>query len=124
MLDIGLINNMPDAALDATVRQFRGLLGAAAGDVDVHLTLYTLPEVPRSGFGRQRVSGYSSIDDLWESDLDGLIVTGAEPQAADLEDEPYWQSLTRVFEWAECHTHSTILSFDPPNDPDRPNVRR
>ena len=109
-LDIGLINNMPDAALDATVRQFRSLLGAAADGVDVRLTLYTLPEVPRTGFGRQQVSGYSRIDDLWDSHLDGLIVTGAEPQAADLKDEPYWQSLTRVLEWAECHTYSTILS--------------
>jgi homoserine O-succinyltransferase len=109
-LDIGLINNMPDAALDATVRQFRGLLGAAAGDVPVRLTLYTLPEVPRTDFGRQQVSSYSRIDDLWDDHLDGLIVTGAEPQAADLKDEPYWRSLTRVLEWAEGHTYSTILS--------------
>src|SRR6185295_10425491 len=66
-IDIGLINNMPDAALDATVRQFRGLLAAAAGDLAVRLTLYTLPEVPRSDFGRQQVSGYADIDDLWDS---------------------------------------------------------
>ena len=109
-LDIGLINNMPDAALDATVRQFRGLLGAAADDMVVRLTLYTLPEVPRTNFGREQVMGYSDIDDLWDSHLDGLIVTGAEPRAADLKDEPYWKSLTRVLEWAECHTYSTILS--------------
>jgi len=109
-IDIGLINNMPDAALDATVRQFRGLLGAAAEDMAIHLTLYTLPEVPRSDFGRQQVSGYADIKDLWDSHLDGLIVTGAEPRAADLEDEPYWKSLTRVLEWAERHTCSTILS--------------
>jgi homoserine O-succinyltransferase len=109
-IDIGLINNMPDAALDATVRQFRALLGAASDDVVVRLTLYTLPEVPRSDFGRHQVSGYSDISELWDSHLDGLIVTGAEPRAADLEDEPYWGSLTRVLEWAECHTHSTILS--------------
>jgi homoserine O-succinyltransferase len=109
-LEIGLINNMPDAALDATVRQFRGLLAAAAGDTAVRLTLYTLPEVPRSDLGRQQVSGYANIDDLWDRRHDGLIVTGAEPQAADLEDEPYWQSLTRVLEWAEHHTYSTILS--------------
>jgi len=109
-LDIGLINNMPDAALDATVRQFRGLLGAAADDMVVRLTLYTLPEVPRTNFGRQQVSGYSDIDDLWDSHLDGLIVTGAEPRAADLKDEPFWASLTRVLEWAERHTYSTILS--------------
>ena len=109
-LDIGLINNMPDAALDATERQFRALLGAAADDVAMHLTLYSLPEVQRTDFGRRQVSRYSSIDDLWVRHHDGLIVTGTEPRAADLKDEPYWQSLTRVLEWAECHTYSTILS--------------
>jgi homoserine O-succinyltransferase len=109
-IEIGLVNNMPDAALDATVRQFRALLGAAADDMVVHLRLFTLPEVPRTDFGRQLVSGYSDISELWDSHLDGLIVTGAEPRAADLRDEPYWTSLTRVLDWAEGHTYSTILS--------------
>jgi homoserine O-succinyltransferase/O-acetyltransferase len=109
-LDIGLVNNMPDAALDATERQFRALLAAAAGGVTMRLTLYTLPEVPRTEFGRRQVSRYASIDDLWERRHDGLIVTGTEPLAADLKDEPFWGSLTRVLEWAEGHTLSTILS--------------
>src|SRR5438093_12714678 len=109
-IDIGLINNMPAAELDATERQFRALLGGAADDLAVRLTLYTLPEVPRTDFGRRQVSRYSSIDDLWTSEHDGLIITGTEPRAADLKDEPYWESLTKVLEWAESHTHSTILS--------------
>ena len=109
-IDIGLINNMPDAALDATERQFRALLSAAADDIAVHLTLYTLPEVPRTDFGRRQVSHYSDFSDLWNSHHDGLIITGTEPLAADLKDEPFWGSLTRVLEWAEDHTHSTVLS--------------
>ncbi len=110
-IDVGLINNMPDAALKATERQFRALLRAAAADgIVVRLTLYTLPDVPRTDFGRRHVSFYSSIDDLWDSHLDGLIVTGTEPRAPDLMDEPYWETLTRVFEWAELNTYSTICS--------------
>jgi homoserine O-succinyltransferase/O-acetyltransferase len=109
-IDIGLINNMPDAALNATERQFLALLRAAAGDIAVHLTLYTLPEVPRTDFGREQVSRYSDFRNLWSSHHDGLIVTGTEPRAADLKDEPYWDSLTKVLEWAESHTYSTILS--------------
>ena len=109
-VDVGLINNMPDAALDATERQFRALLSAAADDIAVRLTLYTLPEVPRTDFGRRQVGRYSSIDELWDRHHDGLIVTGTEPVAADLKDEPYWESLTKVLEWAEGHTYSTILS--------------
>jgi homoserine O-succinyltransferase/O-acetyltransferase len=109
-IDIGLVNNMPDAALKATERQFRALLRAVADDVTVDLTLYTLPEVPRTDFGREEVSRYSDLRDLWTSHHDGLIVTGTEPRAADLKDEPYWESLTSVLEWAENHTYSTILS--------------
>ena len=109
-LHIGLVNNMPDAALDATERQFRALLAAAADGRPVRLTLYTLPEVPRTAFGRQQIAAYAPFDDLWTSEHDGLIVTGTEPQAADLRDEPFWRSLTRVLEWADGHTHSTILS--------------
>ncbi len=109
-IDIGLVNNMPDAALNATERQFLALLRAAGDDLTVRLTLYTLPEVPRTDFGRDQVSRYSDFDDLWKSHHDGLIVTGTEPRAADLRNEPYWESLTRVLEWAESHTYSTILS--------------
>jgi homoserine O-succinyltransferase len=109
-VNIGLINNMPDPALDATERQFRALLQAAAGDLDLRITLYTLPEVPRTDFGRHQVARYSDFRHLWDSYHDGLIITGTEPLAADLEDEPFWESLTRVLEWAERNTHSTVLS--------------
>ena len=110
-LDIGLINNMPDSALEATERQFRALLDAAAGGISVRLTLYALPDVPRADVGRRHVNRfYSDIADLWDNRLDGLIVTGAEPRAPNLVDEPYWGSLTRVLEWAEHHTHSTVWS--------------
>jgi len=110
LIDIGLVNNMPDAALDATERQFRALLTASAGDLDVRLTLYSLPEVPRTEFGREQVSKYSSLEDLWNHRHDGLIVTGTEPRADQLTDEPYWGSLARLLEWAEESTYSTILS--------------
>ncbi len=101
---------MPDAALKATQRQFLALLRGAADGFTIKLTLYTLPEVPRTDFGRDEVSRYSALGDLWQSAHDGLIVTGTEPRAAELKDEPYWESLTKVLEWAEDHTYSTILS--------------
>ncbi len=110
-IDLGLINNMPDAALQATERQFFSLLEAAAGDTLVRVRLYSLPGVPRTEFGQQQVANrYRPVDDLWDSRLDGLIVTGREPQAADLRDEPYWTTLTRVIDWAEDHTVSSIWS--------------
>src|SRR2546422_5557091 len=110
-LEIGLVNNMPDAALEATERQFLTLLEAAADGMVVRLTLYALPDVPRAAWGRHRVDSlYSGIDALWDRQLDGLIVTGTEPRAPNLMDEPYWGSLTRVLGWAEHHMHSTVWS--------------
>ena len=110
-LEIGLVNNMPDAALEATERQFRALLDAAADGIVVRLTLYGLPDVPRAEWGRRHVSSfYAGIGDLWDRHHDGLIVTGTEPRSPDLRDEPYWGSLTRVLDWAEDHTHSAVWS--------------
>jgi hypothetical protein len=47
-LTIGLVNNMPDAALDATERQFIALVRAASPDVIVRFKLFSVPEVPRA----------------------------------------------------------------------------
>ena len=110
-VDIGLINNMPNGALAATERQFVNLLSAASEGIALRLSIYALPEVPRSEQSRRYIdSSYRSIDTLWESQLDGLIVTGTEPVAANLADEPYWGTLTRVLEWAEQNTSSSIWS--------------
>jgi homoserine O-succinyltransferase/O-acetyltransferase len=110
-LVVGLLNNMPDAAVDATERQFLDLLSAAAGDIPVQLRLFSLPDVPRSEAVRRQMRGrYCGIDDLWDSRLDALIVTGTEPRAPCLTDEPYWGALTRVLEWAQDNTISSVWS--------------
>jgi homoserine O-succinyltransferase/O-acetyltransferase len=109
-LDIGLINNMPDSALQATERQFLSLLEAAAPGMTLRLTPYVLPEVPRGDAGRCHVNSYVGISELWNSSPDGLIVTGMEPCAVNLVEEPYWPSFTRLMEWAEENTASSIWS--------------
>jgi homoserine O-succinyltransferase len=109
-VDIGLVNNMPDAALEATERQFRTLLGAAADGIVVRLRLLTLPGVSRSDAARDYLRGYSSVEELQNSRLDGLIVTGTEPRQPNLRDEPYWSALAKLVEWAEEHTSSTVWS--------------
>ncbi len=114
-LQIGLVNNMADAAMEATERQFLTLLEAAAGDVPVCLTLYALPEVERQAESQHRVESlYMGIERLWELPPeqfpDGLIVTGREPLTADLRDEAYWPSLERLLAWTQMHARSTIWS--------------
>lgn len=110
-IEIGLLNNMPDAALEATERQLVGLLTPAARDVTVRLRLFSLPGIPHGERGRLHLEqSYLGIDDLWDSGLDALIVTGTEPRAAALRDEPYWPALTEVLDWAEDNTVSTVWS--------------
>jgi homoserine O-succinyltransferase/O-acetyltransferase len=111
-LVVGLVNNMPDAALQHTERQFRRLISAAAADdLPVRLRPFYLPEVPRTDRGRSYVEQhYEEAGKLWASPLDGLIVTGTEPRAADLRDEPYWGALTRLVDWAERSTISSVWS--------------
>jgi homoserine O-succinyltransferase len=107
---VGLVNNMPDSALLATERQFRNLLAKAAiGAIDFHL--FYLPAVPRGEEARAHLmSNYRSIDDLYDAPIDALIVTGTEPRAARLDDEPYWADLARLIDWARVNTISTIWS--------------
>jgi homoserine O-succinyltransferase/O-acetyltransferase len=109
-LDIGLVNNMPDAAFDATERQFRALLNEAADGLGVRLRLLALQEVPRTEPGRRHLERYGSIATLSDEHLDGLIVTGTDPRTRDLQDEPYWDSLAHLVDWADGHTSSTIWS--------------
>ena len=107
---IGLVNNMPDAALQTTERQFRELLFASSHN-SVRLRFFSLPELPRGEAGRSHISQhYEDISELWTSHLDGLIVTGTEPRAPDLADEPYWPTLTKLVDWADDHAISTVWS--------------
>ena len=110
-IEIGLVNNMPDAALEATERQFVELIRAAAGDSVVRLRLYALPDVPRGHRGRQEIAArYRDVAELWDSRLDGLVVTGTEPRSADLKEEPYWPTLAKLVDWARDNTASAIWS--------------
>jgi len=108
---VGLINNMPDAALEATERQFADLIRAASGNTLVRLLLFHIPEVPRGTPARRDMAGrYRDIGELWDTRLDGLIVTGTEPKSEDLKNEPYWAALARLIDWSRRHTASAVWS--------------
>ena len=110
-LTIGLINNMKDGALETTERQFLSLLADASEDCVVKLRFFQLPGIPRrSPIARHVEESYSNIDTLWNTSLDGLIVTGREPSNARLQEEPYWKDFVRLLDWAHDHTTSTIWS--------------
>jgi homoserine O-succinyltransferase len=110
-LDIGLINNMPDSALIPTERQVFDLLKAAAGKQAVRLHFYTMPTTPRSEWGQDYVRRYyQTTTEMVNGTLDGIIVTGAEPKAASLREEPYWADFIEVADWASENTISSVYS--------------
>jgi len=119
-IEVGLVNNMPDAALKDTERQFRALLELASGaGLSVRLHLLSLASVVRGAEARALMRGrYVEVGEepgqlarqLSGLSLDALIVTGAEPKAKALRDESYWPQFVRLMDWAERHTVSTICS--------------
>ena len=120
---VGLVNNMPDAALRATEGQFAALLEAASGAQTVRLRLSSLPELPRSTEALEHIGrSYWPLAELLAEPLDALIVTGTEPRATVLTEEPYWRSFVELLTYAQQHTvasiwsclaaHATVLHLD------------
>jgi homoserine O-succinyltransferase len=108
---IGLVNNMPEAAFKATEKQFVSLLNAASDSLPIQLSLYVLRGTSMAASHRQHAASlYADVEELQGQKLDGLIVTGAEPTAADLQHEPYWPSFTQLLDWARDNTLSSIWS--------------
>jgi homoserine O-succinyltransferase/O-acetyltransferase len=110
-IEIGIVNNMPDATLAATEQQFKALIDHAAAGRRVRVRFFALPGIARGEAAARHIQeSYGDLDALRNDKLDGLIITGCEPKAASLADESYWPSLTRLVDWAADHTRSTIFS--------------
>jgi homoserine O-succinyltransferase len=102
-MEIGLVNNMPKAAREATTRQFKDLLYAVGAPVP-RLRLFTLSENCDGN------PDYAPVEDIFESGIDALIFTGTEPTKPDLRDEPYWPRLTELLDWTEENGVPAIFS--------------
>jgi homoserine O-succinyltransferase len=102
---------MGDRALKVTARQFGDLVSKAAGDIDVRFRVFALRKTPRSPRALDYISAhYERANAAMDGDLDALIITGAQPQADRLSNEPYWEELAELIDWAKTNTASTILS--------------
>jgi homoserine O-succinyltransferase len=110
-MHIGLLNMMPDAALEATERQFYRLVGAANPIVQFHMHPFTIEGLPRGEEASAHIGRYyESFDKIRAEGLDGLIVSGANVSHPHLQDEPFWGPLTEVFDWARDNVTSTLCS--------------
>jgi len=111
-ITVALVNNMPDPAFADTEEQFRGVLSSGpGGGAGIALDLYTITEIPRSEKTAAVIrSRYRGLDELWHHPPDALIVTGTEPVAAQLRDEPYWPYMEDLLEWASTTVPTVLLS--------------
>jgi homoserine O-succinyltransferase len=110
-LHIGLLNMMPDAALEATERQFFRLVGESNQIAQFYMHPFTLASLPRGQQALAHIQNhYHDFDDIKEQGLDALIITGANVSQPELSKEPFWEPLIEVIDWAYEHVTSTICS--------------
>ncbi len=109
-LHIGLLNMMPDKALEATERQFFRLVGESNQIAQFYPHPFTLKELVRSEEGRAHVDRYyKTFDEIKEEGLDALIISGALP-GPQLSALPFWRPLIEVIDWAYENVTSTLCS--------------
>lgn len=110
-LHIGLLNMMPDAALEATERQFFRLIGESNPIAQLFVHPFTLDTLPRCDSARDHIDQYyETFDQIKEKGLDALIMTGINVTGADLSKEVFWDSLIEVAQWAHENVTSTLCS--------------
>lgn len=110
-LHIGFLNMMPDAALVATERQFIRLVGNCNRIAQFYVYPFSLPGLPRSDETREYIERYyCNFEDLKAQGLDALIITGANVENPNLEQEPFWEPLMEVVRWADDNVASTLCS--------------
>lgn len=110
-LHIGLLNMMPDSALEATERQLFRLVGESNQIAQFYFHPFTLEQLERGKAGNAHVKKYyQSFEQVKAEGLDALIITGANMVGTELCEQPFWQPLGEVLAWAFDHVTSTLCS--------------
>ena len=110
-LHIGILNMMPDSALEITERQFMRLVGNSNQIAQFYIHLFSVPGLERSPETQAYIDKYyNTFEQVKAEGLDALIITGANVANPTLEQESFWRPLTEVIDWARENVTSTICS--------------
>jgi len=110
-LHIGFLNMMPDAALRATDRQFLRLIGNCNQIAQFFVYPFTVPGLSRGDAAREYIGRhYDTFEQIRQTGLDALIITGANVANPTLEQEPFWEPLNEVVGWARENVLSILCS--------------
>ena len=110
-LHIGLLNMMPDAALKATEMQFFRLIGDSNPIAQFYVHPFTLEGLQRGEAAAAHIDAYyETFEQIRQQGLDGLIITGANVVGSELSNQPFWEPLIEVVDWAWNNVTSTLCS--------------
>lgn len=110
-LHIGLLNMMPDAALEATERQFFRLVGESNQIAQFYLHPFTIDNLPRGEDGLAHIKKfYEPVEQIKQQGLDALIITGANVTGPELSQQAFWHPLIDIIDWAYENVTSTLCS--------------
>jgi len=110
-LHIGFLNLMPNASFQATERQFLRLVGSSNQIVQYYIYPFTIGGVERDERTQKYIDAYyTSFDAVKSAGLDALIITGTNPANPSLEQEPFWEPLGEVIDWATRDVTSVLCS--------------
>lgn len=110
-LHVGVYNMMPDAALEATERQFLRLIGSSNRIVQFYVHLFSPEHIVRSGKAKQHVAMYyEKFSDFKKHGLDAMIITGANPKLDDLTKEVFWDEFVDMLDWCQESVTSVLCS--------------
>ena len=110
-LHIGLLNMMPDSALEATERQFFRLIGRSNQVLQLYIHPFSIPSIKRGKKASEHIyKHYKTFDEIKDHGLDALIISGANVSHPDLEKAPFYKELRQVVDWSYDNVTSTLCS--------------
>jgi homoserine O-succinyltransferase len=109
--NIAFLNMMPDAALEATERQFIRLLGKVDTNKKICFYPFTLNHIKRSPKAQEHIAKYySNFSQLQKLNLDALIISGANVPTGEMTQAPFWKQLTDIFSWLLVNPIPTLFT--------------
>jgi len=104
-LKIGIVNLMPTKI--ETETQLLRMLSNTPLQVEVVL-LHMSSHISKNTSKEHLDAFYQTFDDIKNSVLDGLIITGTPVEKLPFEEVDYWPELCAIMEWSKTHVYSTM----------------
>lgn len=104
-INIGILNLMP-LKQDTELQLLRSLSNTPL-QVDVTFLAVTSHESKNTSQSHLN-KFYQTIDEIWNRNLDGLIITGAPVELLEFEQVDYWDEVCKIMEWSKTHVTSTL----------------